>query len=130
MNVASTAGFQPIPLLATYAATKAFVLSFTEALADELAPRGVRVLALCPGVTRTSFQSVADVREAGPVATAEEVAAFALRSLEANRRVAIHGVRNAALIHSQRLAPRRAVVRIARKVIEPWLSGRGGATNA
>jgi short-subunit dehydrogenase len=129
LNVASTAGFQPVPLLATYAATKAFVLSFTEALADELAPRGVRVVALCPGVTRTGFQRVANVQEAGSVATADEVAAFALRSLDANRRVAIHGARNAAMIHSQRLAPRRAVVKIARKVIEPWLSGRGGATN-
>jgi short-subunit dehydrogenase len=130
MNVASTAGFQPVPLLATYAATKAFVLSFTEALADELEPQGVRVVALCPGVTRTAFQRVAEVREAGPVATAEDVAAFALRSLDGRRRVAIHGARNAAMVHSQRLAPRRAVVKIARRMIQPWLSGRGGTSNA
>ncbi|MGZ6143715.1 MAG: SDR family NAD(P)-dependent oxidoreductase, partial [Myxococcales bacterium] len=51
MNLGSTAGFQPVPLFATYAASKAFVLSFSQALAEELAPRGIHVLALCPGVT-------------------------------------------------------------------------------
>jgi short-subunit dehydrogenase len=125
INVASTAGFQPVPLFATYAATKAFVISFSEALAEELAPKGIRVLALCPGVTQTDFQRVADVDTSStPSATAEEVAAFALRSLDARRRVAIHGARNALLVQSQRLAPRRAVVKIARKVIEPWLRRR------
>jgi short-subunit dehydrogenase len=124
LNVASTAGFQPVPLLATYAATKAFVLSWSQALSEELQPKGVRVLALCPGVTRTGFQRVANVREAGPVATAEAVATFALRGLDANRRVAIHGARNAALVHSQRLAPRRVVVKMARNLMHAWLADR------
>ncbi|HYZ89617.1 MAG TPA: SDR family oxidoreductase [Myxococcales bacterium] len=124
MNVASTAGFQPVPLFATYSATKAFVLSFSEALTEELAPAGIHVMALCPGVTETDFQRVADVQLAGPRATAEDVARFALRALDAKRRVAIHGTRNALLIHSQRLAPRKAVVKIARRVMEPWLGNR------
>jgi short-subunit dehydrogenase len=124
MNVSSTAGFQPIPLFATYAATKAFVLSFSQALADELAPRGIHVMALCPGVTETGFQRVAKVELAGPTATAEQVARFALRALRARRRVAIHGVRNALLVQSQRFAPRRAVVKVARRVMEPWFRGR------
>jgi uncharacterized protein len=124
MNVASTAGFQPVPLFATYAATKAFVLSFSEALAEELLPRGIHAMALCPGVTVTDFQRIAEVQLAGPTATAEEVARFALRALDARRRVAIHGTRNALLIQSQRLAPRRVVAKIARRVMEPWLRGR------
>ena len=120
VNVASTAGFQPVPLFATYSATKAFVLSFSEALAEELAPTGIHVMALCPGVTETGFQSVADVQLAGATASAEDVARFALDALAKRRRVAIHGVRNALLIQSQRLAPRRVVVKIARRVMEPW----------
>lgn len=124
MNVSSTAGFQPVPLFATYAATKAFVLSFSEALAEELARKGIHVMALCPGVTRTDFQRVADVQLAGPIATAEEVARFALRALRRRKRIAIHGARNALMIHSQRLSPRFAVVKIARRVIEPWLRTR------
>src|SRR5262249_8297982 len=59
INVASTAAFQPIPYMATYAATKAFVLSFTEAISAESAGTGVRILALCPGPVRTEFQAVA-----------------------------------------------------------------------
>jgi short-subunit dehydrogenase len=74
VNVSSTAGFQPVPLFATYAATKAFVLSFSEALAEELAREGIHVMALCPGVTVTDFQRVANVQLAGPTATAEGVA--------------------------------------------------------
>jgi short-subunit dehydrogenase len=120
VNVGSTAGFRPVPLFATYSATKAFVLSFSQALAEELAPAGIHVMALCPGVTETGFQSVADVQLAGPTATAEEVARFAMRALDQRRRVAVHGVRNALLIQSQRLAPRRIVVKIARRVMQPW----------
>jgi short-subunit dehydrogenase len=121
MNVSSTAGFQPVPLFATYAATKAFVLSFSQALAEELAPAGIHVIALCPGVTATGFQSVAEIEtSSAPTATAEEVAAFALRALDKRRRVAIHGRRNALMIHSQRFAPRGLVVKIARRVMEPW----------
>lgn len=120
INVSSTAGFQPVPLFATYSATKAFVLSWSEAIADELAPAGIHVMALCPGVTETGFQRVADVQTTGPTASATEVAAFALRALDKRRPVAIHGRGNALLIQSQRLAPRRAIVKIARRFVESW----------
>jgi len=120
VNVASTAGFQPVPLFATYSASKAFVLSLSEALADELAQRRIHVMALCPGVTRTDFQRVASVNLAGSVADADDVARFALRALRAGRRVAIHGARNNLIVQSERLAPRRVVVKMARKFMEPW----------
>lgn len=124
LNVSSTAAFQPVPLFATYAATKAFLLSFSEALAEELAPEGIHVMALCPGVTATGFQREADVVATGDVATAEEVAAYAIRALAAKRRVAVHGVMNSVRAFSARLAPRGVVVKVARKLMEPWFSGR------
>jgi short-subunit dehydrogenase len=120
VNVASTAGFQPVPLFATYSASKAFVLSLSEALADELAERRIHVMALCPGVTRTDFQRVASVNLVGSVANADDVARFALRALRAGKRVAIHGARNNLLVQSERLAPRRVVVKMARRFMEPW----------
>src|SRR5438105_5895842 len=104
INLASTAGFQPVPLFATYSATKAFVLSLSEALAEELAPRGIHVMALCPGVTESGFQKEANVALTPGYATSDEVAAFALKALDGKRRVAIHGAKNAALIFSQRLS--------------------------
>jgi short-subunit dehydrogenase len=123
VNVASTAGFQPVPLFATYSASKAFVLSLSEALADELVQRRIHVMALCPGVTRTDFQRVASVNLSGPAADPDDVARFALRALRARRRVAIHGARNNLLVQSERLAPRRVVVKMARKFMEPWFRG-------
>ena len=124
MNVASTAAFQPVPLFATYAASKAFVLSLSEALAEELAPRGIQVMALCPGVTESGFQKEADVALTPGYATPEEVAAYALKALDARKRVAIHGRKNAFLIFSQRLSPRLAVVKVAKKVMQPWFRQR------
>lgn len=128
VNLASTAAFQPVPLFATYSASKAFVLSLSEALAEELAPRGILVMALCPGVTESGFQKEANVALPKDYATSEEVAAFALRALDARKRVAIHGKKNAFLIFSQRLSPRIATVKIAKRITQPWFRERG--TNA
>ncbi|MCA1825814.1 MAG: SDR family NAD(P)-dependent oxidoreductase [Myxococcales bacterium] len=124
INLASTAGFQPVPLFATYSASKAFVLSFSEALAEELAPRGIHVMALCPGVTESGFQKEANVALAPGYATSEEVAKYALKALDGKKRVAIHGTKNAFLIFSQRLSPRIATVKVARKIMEPWFKER------
>ena len=124
INLGSTASFQPVPLFATYAASKAFVLSFSEALAEELAPRGVHVMALCPGVTESGFQQEADVSLTPGYATAEQVARFAMKSLDARKRVAVHGAKNSLLIFSQRFAPRALVTRTARKIMEPWFAHR------
>lgn len=123
INVASTAAFQPVPLFATYSATKAFVLSLSEALAEELAPAGVHVMALCPGVTETGFQAVANV-QAVEGANADDVATFALKALDRRQRVAIHGAKNALLAFSTRLGPRALVVKMAKKTMEPWFAKR------
>lgn len=93
LNVASTVGFQPIPYLAEYAATKAFVLSFSQALHHELAPLGVTVTALCPGVTDTRFHRIAGTPR-GPrflEQTAEQVARTGLRGLERGRSTIVSG---------------------------------------
>ncbi len=86
INVGSTASFQPVPYMAVYAATKSYVLSFTEALAEELAEYGIRVMALCPGYTKTEFQSVAGVKLDGaplrPVMSAEECVRIGLEDFE------------------------------------------------
>jgi short-subunit dehydrogenase len=99
INVSSTAAFQPVPWLAVYAASKSFVLSFTEALVSELRGTGVRVQALCPGLTATEFQEVADTgpkRLGGrvPMMTAEEVVATSLRGLDAGKTRVVSGFSN------------------------------------
>jgi len=117
LNVASTAAFQPGPKMAVYFATKAYVLSFTEALHEELKPHGIKVSALCPGPTRTEFGDVAGIKtlgqferlsmDAGPVVRA------ALEGLEANKAVVIPGATNKIGAWSTRFAPRSVVRRIA-----------------
>jgi short-subunit dehydrogenase len=95
LNVASTAGFQPLPRQATYAATKAAVLSFSEALHTELGPLGVAVTALCPGPVRTEFMEVAGVEETAAGVPglvwvdADECARAGLEGLERGRRVVV-----------------------------------------
>ena len=98
INVGSTAGFQPDPHAATYGATKSFVRSFTEALAEEVRSRGVRVMLLAPGFTATEFQDVADI-EPGLLPrvaqmTAEPVVAHALRDFARGRTVCVPGAAN------------------------------------
>lgn len=112
MLVASTAGFQPGPQMAVYCATKAFVLSFGEAIAYELRGTGVTVTALCPGATATNFSQVAETTETSlfksrlvPVMTSAEVARLGYRGLKAGRRVVIPGWTNKLVAFSGRLSP-------------------------
>ena len=126
LNVASTASFQPGPLMAVYYASKAYVLSFSEALASELEGSGVTVTALCPGPTASGFQAAAALEGSKLVAgkklpTAAEVAAYGLRSLRSGRTVAIPGARNWMLAQSVRLMPRRTVTRMVKRVQAPQL---------
>ncbi|WP_261571227.1 SDR family NAD(P)-dependent oxidoreductase [Frankia gtarii] len=125
VNVASTAAFQPLPHMAVYGASKAFVLSFSEALWAEARPAGVRVLALCPGATETPFFDVVGTRDSvvGAVRTPEQVVAAALRALERGRPVAIDGRRNALLARGGRLLSRRMLVRIAERTMRPTPAG-------
>ena len=81
-------------------------------------------MALCPGVTESGFQKEANVALTPGYATSDEVAAYALKALDARKRVAIHGTKNALLIFSQRLSPRIATVKVARKIMQPWFKNR------
>lgn len=119
INVASTAGFQPVPFMATYAATKAFVLSFSEALWEENRPLGVHVMALCPGVTETNFfeASRMDRPPLRGSQTPEEVVETALRGLKRNKSSVISGLPNLLTVQAVRLLPRSLVLRIAGKAL-------------
>ena len=116
INVASNAAFQPVPYMAVYAATKAFVLSFSEAVAEEVAAAGVTVLALCPGATATDFWTIAGTWEdrRDTMQTADEVVAVALRAFERRKSSVVAGFQNKLLVFAaSRLGPRRLVARIA-----------------
>lgn len=123
INVVSTAAFQPIPYMAVYAATKAFALSFTEALAEELRGTGVRVQALCPGLTATEFQEVAGTDKVAfnktAAQTPDAVVAESLRGIERGRTRVISGFMNRATVSAQRFVPQALSRRIAGKLFEP-----------
>ena len=119
INVASTAGFQPVPFMATYAATKAFVLSFSEALWEENRHFGVHVMALCPGVTETNFFEAAKM-DRPPMRgsqTPEEVVETAIRGLKRKKSVIISGWVNRLTVFAERFFPRSVVVKIAGKAL-------------
>lgn len=115
INVASTAGFQAVPYMATYAATKAFVLSFSEALWDENRAHGIHVMALCPGVTETNFFEAAGIDRPPmrTVQTPEEVVETALRGLGRKKAVVISGWTNWFTVEAERVVPRSVVTKVA-----------------
>jgi short-subunit dehydrogenase len=120
VNVASTAAFQPLPYMAVYAATKAYVLSFTEALWAETRNTAVRVTALCPGATDTAFfDTASDHASVGHRMATEEVVSAALRALERRHCSVIPGLRNQVLAFAPRLSPRQTVVRISERTMRP-----------
>jgi uncharacterized protein len=123
LNVASTAGFQPGPLMAVYYATKAYVISFSEALANELQTSGITVTCLCPGATDTAFQIRAGtehtplLRSMRPM-DAATVARDGYRALMKGKPLVISGLRNKLLTQSLRVSPRRLVTAVSRKILE------------
>lgn len=123
LNIASTAAFQPGPFMAVYCATKAYVLSLSEALAEELRGTGVRVVCHCPGPTRTEFAQVArdgaSVTLGTPPASADDVVDDALRALDAGRVVAVHGLANTAATWLVPFLPRAAVRSMAARLLRP-----------
>ena len=129
INVASTAGFQAVPYMATYAATKAFVLSFSEALWEENRPYGVHVLALCPGVTDTNFFEAARIGRPPmrTVQTAEEVVDAALRGLKRRKSTVISGWTNWLTVGAERFVPRSVVIKVAAKALRSHLNKGGGS---
>lgn len=121
LNVASTAAFQPGPLMAVYCASKAYVLSFSEALANELQGSGIAVTALCPGPTASGFQKRADMEKSKLVSNqkimdAETVAQVGYRGLMQGQTVVIPGWKNQLLAASVRFMPRNAVTNIVRNM--------------
>jgi uncharacterized protein len=123
LNVASTAAFQPGPYVAVYYATKAFVLSFSEAIAQELGKQ-VQVMALCPGPTASGFQDKAAMHDSALVKgkrlpTADDVARSAYRALQTGRRLHIPGRMNWLMVQSIRFTPRRMVTWLVSQMSKP-----------
>ncbi len=122
INISSTASFQPVPYTSVYAATKAYVTSFSMGLAEEVREHGVRVLALCPGGTATNFFDAGhySVRDfPGGLQPAEEVVREGLRAFDQGRSVAATRFINRLMIFAQRLAPRRFVAKQAANMFRP-----------
>src|SRR4051794_32676066 len=123
LNVASTAAFQPGPIMAVYYATKAYVLSFTEALASEVSGTGVHVTALCPGPTRTEFQQRAGFKpipllKTPLVLTAADVARAGWQGMKRGQRIVVPGPANRLLVQALRVTPRRLVTAVIRRLQE------------
>ena len=123
LNVASTAALQPGPLMSVYYASKAYVLSFSQALDEELRKTGVTVTCLCPGTTATEFAERAGIANTrlfklAGVANAEEVARYGYQATMRGDRVALPGMKNKAHMQAIRLLPRSLVTTLARKVQE------------
>lgn len=124
LNTASTAAFQPGPYMAVYYATKAFVLSFSEALAAELEGTGVTVTALCPGPTASGFQDKAAMQASALVKgkklpTADEVARAGFKAMQRGDRVFIPGTLNWLMAQSVRFTPRRMVTALVKAISRP-----------
>ena len=118
--LASTASFQAVPYISTYAATKAFDLLFTEGIAEELQPYGIRVCALCPGSTESEFHAVAgQAKYIRRAETAQKVARTGLKALAAGKSYVISGLGNYLGAHGERLVPRRFVTRTAARMFKP-----------
>ncbi len=126
INVASNAAFQPVPYMAVYGASKAFVLSFSEALWAEYRKRGVHILALCPGATATQFLQNVGTEEAavGNEHTPEQVVAVGLRALERGRSYVIEGRNNYLLAQLSRFMPRPAVALVSKMIMRPRKSAK------
>ena len=127
LNVVSMSAFQPVPFLAVYAASKAFVLSLTESMATELEGTGVSVQALCPGNIPTEFQGVAGTTDVKfnrtPATTPREVVEASLAALDRRKLLVIPGIRDRITVGAQRFVPRSWVRRAAGELFRPPTGG-------
>jgi len=119
MNVASVAAFLPGPLMAVYFATKAYVLSFSEAVDNEVRDKGISVTVLCPGATESAFKVAAAAENSRlfkgrKLASSKEVAIYGYRAMLQGKSVAIHGVMNFIMANSVRFTPRKLVSKVVR----------------
>ncbi|WP_208353805.1 SDR family NAD(P)-dependent oxidoreductase [Pseudaestuariivita rosea] len=122
LNVASVAGFMPGPQMAVYHASKAYLLSLSEAVSEELRGSNVTITALCPGATQSNFFNDADMTNAnitkmGPLPTAKSVAELGWIAMRGGRRIIVTGVQNKFLVAMVRFLPRSWITRIAKKVL-------------
>ena len=126
INVASTASFQPVPFMATYAATKSFVRSFSEALAEENRPFNITVTALCPGPTDTNFFNVADAKplQMKGMQSPEAVVETALKAVKSGRASVISGWTNYLGSVFGTLTPNSLVTRVIGGVLRPQIKGK------
>lgn len=123
LNLASTASFQPGPTMAVYCATKSYVLSFSEAINNEVKELGVTVTALCPGATTSGFQAAASLEgsnlfDGKKLPSSKEVAEYGYKAMMKGKSVAVHGMMNSIMASSVRFTPRWLVVKIARMILE------------
>lgn len=122
MNVASTAAFQSGPTMSVYCATKAYVLSFTEAISNEVKNRNITITALCPGATETGFQAAGGLEDSPlfngkKLPSAKDVALYGYASMIKGKTVAIHGTINYIMANSVRFIPRSVVLKVSRKML-------------
>ena len=122
INVSSTAGFQPVPYTTVYAATKAYVTSFSMGLAEEVGASGVKIMALCPGGTATNFFAAGDFQKLefpGGLQSPQEVVAAGLRAYDRGRSLVIARFLNRLMVFAERIAPRRLVAQQAGEIFRP-----------
>jgi short-subunit dehydrogenase len=126
INVASTASFQPVPFMATYAATKAFVRSFSEAIAEENRPHGITVTALCPGPTDTNFFNIADAKplQIKGMQSPEAVVETALNAVKSGKPSVISGWTNYIGSVFGSLTPNRVVTRVIGNALRPKIEAK------
>ncbi|NVO11048.1 MAG: SDR family oxidoreductase [Bacteroidales bacterium] len=123
LNIASTAAFQPGPTMAVYCATKSYVLSFSEAINNEVKEFGVTVTALCPGATTSGFQAAASLQgsnlfEGKKLPTSMDVAKYGYKAMIKGKKVVIHGLMNRIMANSIRFIPRLLVIKVTRMILE------------
>ncbi|MBN2884378.1 SDR family oxidoreductase [Patescibacteria group bacterium] len=125
MNIASAAAFQPGPLMSVYYATKAFVLHFSEAIANELKENNITVTAICPGPTASNFKKNANIGNSRlmkkrNLPSSKNVAEFSYRAMKKGKVVAIHGLINIIMTKLVNIIPRSIVVKMVRKIQEEF----------
>ncbi len=123
MNVASTAAFQSGPTMAVYCATKAYVLSFSEAVSNEVSDKGITITSLCPGATASGFQTAGAMEESKlfkgkKLPAAKEIAEYGYAAMIKGKTVAIHGMMNYVMSNSIRFIPRDIVLKVSRKMLD------------
>lgn len=121
INIASTASFQPVPYMACYGATKAYVLNFTEAIAYELRKTKVKVIAICPGATESEFSKVAGVENAlmfKSVPSSKELGQFIFNNMNSGSYSKIHGLKNKILKNLGLFTPRRLELAVTASIVK------------